>query len=123
TARAGAYAKRFVSRSVSSPARRGTISSSPRALPPRKLRTPPFAPPSAPRSRPWAAKNTNEIGRSCGAALLQGRGQPDAAAGVPLHADMLGVRHGGGGAFWRDAWRLARGEATALMPPMVSRRI
>src|SRR5690349_6721591 len=58
-----------------------------------------------------------------GAALLQVGGEPAPAACLPLHANLLGIRDGGGGAAWRAAWRLAGPPAARLLQPLEPRRI
>src|SRR5947209_17730775 len=55
--------------------------------------------------------------------LLQERREPDAPGRLPLHADVLGIRDGGGGAVRRHAGRVARDEAPCLVPSLEPGRI
>src|SRR5436190_2152333 len=68
--------------------------------------------------RSLAARGPREDRRPCGPPLLQGRGEPDAAAGVPIHAHLLGIRDGGCRALRRRARRLARNEAPVGVSPL-----
>src|SRR5881396_1687490 len=68
--------------------------------------------------RSLAARGPREDRRPCGPSLLQSRGEPNAAAGVPIHAHVLGIRDGGCRALRRRARRLARDEAPVGVPPL-----
>src|SRR5437879_11688411 len=73
-------------------------------------------PPRAPRA--LAARVPREDRRPGGPSLLHSRGEPNAAAGVPIHAHVLGIRDGGCRALRRRARRLARDEAPVGVPPL-----
>src|SRR3989441_4566315 len=53
-----------------------------------------------------------------GPSLLQERRESDAPGSLPVHADLLGIRDGGGRALRRHAGRLARAEAPGLLPSL-----
>lgn len=74
-----------------------------------------------PSRRHSMASFAHEKHRSRGASWLQAPREPTAAAGVSLHADLLGVRGGGCRAPWRPEGHGARGEAAPLLQPVQSR--
>src|SRR5438552_5505853 len=53
-----------------------------------------------------------------GPSLLQERRESDAPGSLPVHANLLGIRHGGGRALRRHPRRLARAEAPGLLPSL-----
>src|SRR2546428_8704852 len=58
-----------------------------------------------------------------GPSLLQERCESDARGSLPVHADLLGIRDGGGRALRRHARRVARAEAPGLLPSLEPGRI